>query len=93
LPYPALRAALVRDGFEDYELLWMLREKYGNKPPRAAKRLLKTKDIIGDGQVNGFFGWLPFRKASRHLVNTHYVQDADLQLMKCHRELLELLEK
>ena len=92
LPYPALRAALVRDGFEDYELLWMLREKYGNKPSRTAKRLLKTKDIIGDGQVNGF-GWLPFRKASRHLVNTHYVQDADLQLMKCHRELLELLEK
>ncbi|MBO4619215.1 MAG: DUF4091 domain-containing protein [Victivallales bacterium] len=92
LPYPALRAALVRDGFEDYELLWMLREKYGNKPPRAAKRLLKTADIIGDGQVSGF-GWHPFRKVSRHLVNTHYVQDADLQLMKCHRELLELLEK
>ena len=92
LPYPALRAALVRDGFEDYELLWMLREKYGEKPPRAVRRLLKAKEIIGNGQktvVTANF----FRKLSRHLVNTHYVQDSDLLLIRLHRELLELLEK
>ncbi|MBR4125458.1 MAG: DUF4091 domain-containing protein [Victivallales bacterium] len=92
LPYPALRAALVRDGFEDYELLWMLKEKYAQKPPRAVKRLLKAQDIIGDSQDTGI-GTRILRKFSRHLVNTHYAQDSDLLLIQKHRELLELLEK
>ena len=75
---------------EKNAILKNLREDFRELDLRPSQ--LDTTDIIGDGQVSGF-GWHPFRKVSRHLVNTHYVQDADLQLMKCHRELLELLEK
>ena len=92
LPYPALRAGLVRDGFEDYELLWMLREKYGEKPSDIAKRLLNAQDIIGNVQTHGI-DTPPFRKISRHLQDTHYAQDSDLQLIQNHLALLELLEQ
>ena len=91
LPYPALRAALVRDGFEDYELLWMLREKYGENPPAAVKRLLDAKNILIEVPNSNASGKL-VQKINQRLKK-HYYQQSDLQLIQSHRELLELLEK
>ncbi|MBP5300287.1 MAG: DUF4091 domain-containing protein [Victivallales bacterium] len=92
LPYPALRAALVRDGFEDYELLCLLARKYPGKRSRKIRNLLDAKDIITDIQNHNL--GLPgiFQRISRRIQN-HYHQDSDLLLIQRHRELLELLEK
>lgn len=48
--YPSIRIELTRDGFEDYDLLYMLREKYTNNKNQTladqAKTLLTTTKII-----------------------------------------------
>lgn len=46
LPYPSLRAELVRDGFEDYELLHLLKQQYGGKADPEIDALLQARAII-----------------------------------------------
>ncbi len=56
VPYSSLRLEVLRDGFEDYEYLWMLRdlvkkadEKKLNAPEvAAAKELMKIDDLVKD---------------------------------------------
>jgi len=47
LPYPAIRAHLMRDAFEDYDLLTMLGRAYGGAdPPAEAQEILSAETII-----------------------------------------------
>lgn len=48
LPYPSIRAHLMRDAFEDYDLLTMLRRAYGGTDgaPAEVKDLLAAKEIF-----------------------------------------------
>ena len=46
LPYPSIRAELTRDGFEDYELLHLLAERYAGNPPDEVNTLLTAAEII-----------------------------------------------
>ena len=46
LPWPSVRAEIVRDGFEDYELLHLLRAKYAGKADADVEKLLSCNDII-----------------------------------------------
>lgn len=59
VPYPAIRLKALRDGFEDYEYLWLLRdltkraEAVGKKSPEIerARTFLKMDDLITDAGV------------------------------------------
>jgi hypothetical protein len=48
LPYPSIRAHLMRDAFEDYDLLSLLRQAYGDgdDAPAEVKDLLSAKEIF-----------------------------------------------
>jgi hypothetical protein len=46
LPWPSVRAEIVRDGFEDYELLHLLRAKYAGKADAEVEKILSCGDII-----------------------------------------------
>lgn len=46
VPYPSLRLHCTRDAFEDFDLLALLKEKYGSNPPEEVERLLSCQDII-----------------------------------------------
>lgn len=46
LPYPSLRAELVRDGFEDYELLSLLAKRYADSREPEIRNLLEAEEII-----------------------------------------------
>jgi len=56
IPYPSIRLKALRDGFEDYEYMWLLNdlvkraEAAGKKSPEIdrAKTLLKMDDLITD---------------------------------------------
>jgi len=45
-PYPSLRADITRDGFEDYDLLYMLNKKYPNSNNKEINNLLNAKEVI-----------------------------------------------
>ena len=47
-PYPSIRAHLMRDAFEDYDLLAMLRDRCeaAGETPEAARRLLSAEGLI-----------------------------------------------
>ena len=46
LPYPSVRLALMRDGFEDYDLLQLLKEKFPATDDPEVQRLLNAEEII-----------------------------------------------
>lgn len=48
LPFPSIRAEIVRDGFEDYELLHLLKEKYEKTNDPEIKSILQCNEIIYD---------------------------------------------
>ena len=50
LPYPCIRTAILRDGFEDYDLLHMLEEKYSATDKPEIQRLLNAEGIINGPQ-------------------------------------------
>ena len=73
LPWPSVRAEIVRDGFEDYELLHLLRAKYAGKPNAEVDKILSCGDII--------------------YSTKNYNETGDMDYIRLHRRLLELLAK
>lgn len=51
LPYPCVRLAILRDGFEDYDLLHLLKEKFPATGDTEIQRLLNADGIV-DGPQN-----------------------------------------
>ncbi|MBP1582630.1 MAG: DUF4091 domain-containing protein, partial [Victivallales bacterium] len=51
LPYPCIRTAILRDGFEDYDLLQLLKEKFPATDDPEIQHLLNADGIV-DGPQN-----------------------------------------
>ncbi len=68
LPWPAVRTEIVRDGFEDYELLTMLREKYPCGSNVEADKLLSCEGIIQDTKHYNQLGDTDYIDAHRRIL-------------------------
>lgn len=73
LPYPSMRLHIIRDGFEDFDLLTMLKLKYKNKPQNEeVQKILSADSIIfkKNRYTNDDFEFIKLHKRILELLET-----------------------
>lgn len=68
VPWPSIRTEIVRDGFEDYELLTLLREKYAPGANSEADKVLSCEGIIQDTKHYNQLGDTDYIDAHRRIL-------------------------